>query len=279
MLKWVEIAVKNNRARYEELSRFLNENQFPNQVEFIEVSVEDFPKAFEEARSKYEAVRIGHGLGEKVFPLLPHKGATVETVRIADTAARVNDVWWLSLYVIDGFSHVLRRSGELFDLDSDVLIVGAGAAARVAIHSLFVAGFKKFAISSQNEQQVESLILNLQRNYFGAQFRSVPKDGLVLLPGVHGVMVNTTPLLENNPMLEELYYFNFFKSGGLAVDFTISPIETPLLKGAKDVGAHCIFGYQISAHTDIRWVEQMTGRAFNADAYEDRLKQGLSPKS
>jgi len=77
-------------------------------------------------------------------------------------------------------------------------------------------------------------------------------------------------------MLAELYYFNFFKVGGIAIDFSILPVETPLLVGAKEVGASCVYGYQISAHTDMIWCEQISGRKFsNAGTYEQKLGDHL----
>jgi hypothetical protein len=55
------------------------------------------------------------------------------------------------------------------------------------------------------------------------------------------------------------------------VDFSILPVDTPLLKGARDVGAHCLYGYQISAQTDLIWAEQIMGRQVPWRDYEGRL--------
>lgn len=275
MFKWAEIGVENNKPRYELLSEFLRENNFENSVDFIQTSIDDFSKVLDESLLKYDGLRIGRGLGEVVVPLFVRHSTMVDKIKAADSIIKVKDIWWLRSNAVDGFSRVLRRYGERFDFMSPVLVVGAGAAARVAVTALFIAGFKNFAISNLDSKKVEDMIVDLKKNLFGANFKVVLKDELILLPGTHGILVNTTPLATNNPMLDELYYFNFFSSGGLAVDFSITPIDTPLLKSAAEIGAQMIYGYQISAATDIIWCEQITGKKIVGETYEARLAEAI----
>ena len=278
MFNWVEIAQQNSRERYEELSAFLNENQFPNKVDFIEATEANLSEVIVEAQKKYHGVRVGRGLGELILPLLTDHDGMVEKVRAADALVRQDGKWWLRANAVDGFRRVLVREGERLDLGSSVLVVGAGAAARVAITGLFMTGFKNFVVSNLEEKRAHEMAQGLRKTHLGIHLEIVPKDGLILLPGVHGLLVNTTPMTKDNAMLEELYYFNFFKMGGVAVDFSISPVDTPLLLGAKDIGATCLFGYQISAQTDLIWCEQISGRSFSSVAYEERLAVRLREK-
>lgn len=276
MFKWVEIGRQNNKPRYHLLSEFLTSNGFSNQVDFIETTEDEFVAKLPEWLKQYDGIRIGRGLGEIVIPLFENHPMIVDKIKAADAIVKIDGKWWLKSNAVDGFSRVLATVGEKFDLDSSVLVVGAGAAARVAITGLFMMGFKNFAVSTLDQEKGKILVNELSRTHLGAIFRVVPKEGLILLPGVHGVLVNTTPMGEDNPMLIELNYFNFFKVGGVAIDFSILPVETPLLSGAQDVGASCVYGYQISAHTDMIWCEQITGRKFsNAKTYETKLGDHL----
>lgn len=277
MFNWVEIGLENNRGRYQELSAFLSENQFPNAVHFIQTTEQSFAKDIELATQQYDGIRIGRGCGEIVLPLFVTHEGMVGKIRAADALAKVGSKWWLRNNAVQGFSRVIAKVGESLDLDSSVLIVGAGAAARVAITSLFIAGFKDFVVSNLDLKKAETMVNEMKTTHLGAHFKLLPKEGLVLLPGGHGVLVNTTPLANDNPMLEELYYFNFFKSGGVAIDFTISPVDTPLLIAARDVGALCVHGFQISAATDILWCEQVTGRSLPTGHYAERLESALRP--
>jgi shikimate 5-dehydrogenase len=276
MFKWVEIGLQNNRIRYETLSKFLNDNGFANSVDFIETNEKDFEINLPKWLEQYDGVRIGRGLGEVVVPLFVNHLLMVDRIKAADAVVKTDGKWWLRSNAVDGFSRVLSQVGERFDLESRVLLVGAGAAARVAITALFRAGFRQFAVSNIDENKAKVFINEMRRTLLGAELVLVLKEGLILLPGAHGVLVNTTPLAEDNPMLEDLYYFNFFKTGGLAIDFSISPVHTPLLIGARDIGAHCVHGYQISAYTDLIWAEQISGRSFNnAEEYERALGEVL----
>ncbi len=276
MFKWVEIGLQNNKPRYQLLSEFLAANNFANQVEFIQTTEDEFQKKLPEWLTQYDGVRIGRGLGEVVIPMFENHPVMVDKIRAADAIVKMDGKWWLKADAVDGFSRVLANVGERFDRESSVLVVGAGAAARVAITGLFMLGFKNFSISTLDQEKAKILVEKLSRTHLGAAFRVVPKEGLILLPGIHGVLVNTTPMGEDNPMLAELYYFNFFKVGGVAIEFSILPVETPLLVGAKEVGASCVYGYQISAQTDMIWCEQITGRKLlNSESYEQKLGEHL----
>jgi len=276
MFKWVEIALQNNRVRHEALSLFLRDSGFENSVDFIETGEEDFKKNLPAWLAQFDSIRVGHGLGEVVVPLFNRHGMVVERIRAADSIMKIDGEWWLRAYAVDGFSRILSRVGKKFDLDSRVLLVGTGAAARVAMTALFRVGFRQFTVSNLEEKKATAFIGDMKKFLLGAVITFVPREGLILLPGQHGVLVNTTQLAKDNPLLEDLYYFNFFKTGGLAIDFSISPVETPLLIGARDVGASCVHGYQISACTDIIWAEEVMGRALrNAEKYEQALGEAL----
>ncbi len=279
MFKWVEIGLQNNRWRFEALSQFLTDNGFENKVDFIQATEAEFKEKLPIWLEQYDGIRIGRGLGEIVVPLFVNHPVMVDKIKAADAIVKIDGKWWLRSNAVDGFARVLSRVGEKFDLDSAVLIVGAGAAARVALTALFRSGFRQFSISNLDEQRGQIFIDEMSRALLGIDLRLVPKENLILLPGTHGVLVNTTPLDADNPMLEELYYFNFFKKGGVAIDFSISPVETPLLIGAKDIGAFCVFGYQISAYTDLIWAEQITKKNLSqVENYENKLGEILRAK-
>ncbi|MEQ1664308.1 MAG: hypothetical protein ABL927_02915 [Bdellovibrionales bacterium] len=275
MFHWVEIALNSNPLRYNELSSFLNDQKFENKVDFIETTEADLLKNIEEIIKKYDGIRIGRGLGEIILPYFVKRNVAVDQVRSADTILKLENNWWLRANVIDGFIRVLSRVGESFDLNSPVLVVGAGAAARSAITSLFMLGFNEFVISNLDISKAEIMVTSLRRINLGSKMSVVAKDDLIHLPGVYSILVNTTPMTKDNSMLAELYYFNFFKAGGLAIDFSIAPVDTPLLEGAKEIGAKRIYGYQVAAQTDLLWCEQITGRSFEGFEYEERLKARL----
>jgi shikimate 5-dehydrogenase len=279
MLKWAEISIKKNDQRFKCLSELLSTNGCANSIDYIESSPEDLEKTLNDAMKVYSSIRIGHGLGEVVTKIITHHSHMVGQMNSADALMKHQNKWWLRNYGVEAFIDIIKRRGEKFDFQSDALIVGSGAAAKVALTGLFISGFKKFTVSGLDEVHVEKFIKEMQRSHFGAEFKKVLKEELILLPGVHGIVVNTTPLRDDNPILAELYYFNFFKAGGLAIDFTMVPVETPLMKGATDIGADCIYGYEIAALTDIKWAEEILGHPLVAGPYAEQLKAQFSAQN
>jgi shikimate 5-dehydrogenase len=273
--RWAEVGLQTNPQRYEALAGYMRELGFESKVEFINVTLDEYPKRLPELLKEFDSIRVGRGLGEVTIDLFNNNTVFIDRLKAADSIIKWNDTWLLRSAAYDGFSKVCARVGNLFDLDSSVLIVGAGAAARLAIAVLFRAGFKTFGISDQTTSKVERVAEELKKVYFGAEFRAIPKDDLILLPGNFGVLVNTTPLVEGNEILDELSYFNFFKRNGVAIDFTIKPVDTPLLLEALDVGATVVKGYEISTYTDIVWAEWFCGVKLDPLVYGERLEKFL----
>jgi shikimate 5-dehydrogenase len=209
------------------------------------------------------------------IPLFNNNTIFIDRLKAADSIVKWQDQWVLRSAAYEGFTKVCAEIGELFDLESSVLIVGAGSAARLTLAVLYRAGFKKFGISDKTTSKVDTLAAELRKVYFGAEIKNIPKDDLILLPGNFGVLVNTTPLVEGNEILDELSYFNFFKRNGVAIDFTIKPVDTPLLMEALDVGAHIVRGFEISKYTDVVWAEWFCGAQLDPAVYGRRLEEHL----
>lgn len=278
-MKWVEIGIDSSTERFSALSEYLKENNLENELDFVEATPSEFEEKLHQCMEKYDAIRIGRGLGEVVVGCFKHKSATMSLLKSADSLVKVDDRWWLRSATYHSLQKKLSQIGEQLDLDSSVLVVGAGAMARVAVASFVKIGFKKFNISNKFDDQANELIKEFKRVYFSVDFNFVPKDELILLPGTNGVLVNTTPLSDQNDILDELYYFNFLKSGGIAMDFVVSPPETPLLKEAQDIGVHTVKGYEIASLADIIWAEWCFNVKLDHLKYQEKLLKKVSKTS
>ena len=235
-----------------------------------------FMEKLNECLEKYDTIRIGRSLGELVVSAFKHKSSIMQLLKSADSLVKINDKWWLRSAVYHSMQRKLAEIGQRLDLESSVLVVGAGAMARVAIASFVKAGFKKFNISNKFDDQANELIKDLKRVYFNIEFHFVPKDELILLPGTNGVLVNTTPMVPQNDILEELYYFNFLKSGGIAIDFVLIPPETPLLVEAQDIGVYTVKGYEIASRADMIWAEWCFNVKLDHHKYQEKLLKKIS---
>src|SRR5690606_29702871 len=157
--------------RYEALASYMRELGHDSKVDFIEVSLEEYPKRLPELLKEYDSIRVGRGLGEVTIPLFNNNTVFIDRLKAADSIVKWNGTWVLRSAAYEGLTKVCAGIGQLFDLDSSVLVVGAGAAARLAISVLYRAGFKKFGISDKTTSKVDTFAAELKSIYFGAEFK------------------------------------------------------------------------------------------------------------
>ncbi|MCB0357608.1 MAG: hypothetical protein KDD40_11400 [Bdellovibrionales bacterium] len=268
LFKWAEIARTPFVLRYELLSEYLNSKGFKNEFTYLEVQPTEFEQQLQLALKNYQALRLGTPYGTSSLSFFNCIPANIAYLNAADYVYK-NSHWELGAATLWGFEKLLNDQGQNINLDYSALIVGSGTASRFAIHALIKIGIKHINISNQFSEQAKELIIELEKKYFGVQFEYVPDDELVLLPGTNSVLVNTTPLIESNSILKELYYFNFLRADGLVVDFTFLPIKTPLITEAEQIGLKAIRGYQVIAWGDIEWAKKFTTVPLDYQEYCD----------
>ncbi len=279
MFKWTELSTEISQGRYEVLRETLKRMGVENEVTFSQFSRdEEWLAALQEAERTMDGIRLGRGIGEAVLARTPDQSVHVSRLGSADCLIKENGRWWPRSANYEGLLRVLAKAGQHFELDSDALIVGAGAMARVAVAALFREGFKRFGLTALDQDRGRELIKNLERVYLGAQFRFVPKEELILLPGIYGVIVNTTPSTADNELLQELSYFNFFIPKGVAVDLYLRPAITDFLSEAKDIGATIVPGYEVAAATDAVWVKWALNKELPLTEYRESLREKFQSK-
>jgi shikimate 5-dehydrogenase len=275
MLNWVEIAAFPSPERLSVLERYLTEKGIPNKVEYIQATRDGYAKILKEVMEKYDAIRIGRGLGDCSHMLFNNNSVLVQKFGTADCAVKVNGKWELRIALYEGLNSMVAKVGSRFDLNSHVLVVGTGAVARATIAALARAGFSRFGISDQAGDRVDAFCKEMKKVFLSTVFQPIPQEELILLPGQYGVLVNTTPLSEGNEILDELSYFNFFQKNAVAFDFTTKPIDTPLLVEAKEVGVYAVYGHEIAAATDEVWVNWVLGPNVDMSGYKELLEKEL----
>jgi len=67
MLKWVEIARENASERFKILSHFLTQNHIENELNFIETTDLGLYDELEEAKKKFDQIRIGIPFGKLAY--------------------------------------------------------------------------------------------------------------------------------------------------------------------------------------------------------------------
>lgn len=186
---------------------------------------------------------------------IPHKQKIMRYLDVIDPVARrigaVNTVWrkagkWRGTNTdAAGVSEPLARRLRL--AKSSILVVGNGGAARGAAFALATAG-SKLAITGRNLDRVRALA-----SACGAE----PLSRDQAESRKFDAIVHATPL-GMSPNLEACF-FNGKIPAGLVFDMVYNPVETALIRRAKNCGAETIAGLEMFLEQAARQFEIFTG--------------------
>lgn len=287
MLRWAELSVYPERKRFETLSAALNDEGFKNEVSFIETDEGRFSEALKEAQNQYAQLRIGGELCRVVHQSADRMSTLMLALQTADAYAQMKsdgkfvrsqeesgaegNSWWPKNYLIEGIRRTLVADLKAVDFSGGVFVIGAGAEARAAVAALVRTGFIRFSISDPDEELGRAFIEEAEKVFFNCQFQFVPRHMITQLPSVNSVAINTLTIGRDGGVLDELFYFNFLKSGGIWLDL---PLERhgELDAEALAVGASVAPGYRILAWTDLEWANEVLGVHLSIDKLTEAYK-------
>jgi shikimate 5-dehydrogenase len=180
--------------------------------------------------------------------------------------------WWTRPVLDEAFTRTISENVGQIDINSAALVAGAGGAARAVVSSLARMGFPTVNISDMSADAALELVFEMKRKYFKVHFTAIPYEQITTLPGIHSVMINTTWLAYENVLLDELYFFNFLKPGGVVVDLTLIPWKTPLISEAEKWGARHLSGDYFTAERDALMISKLRGIKIPVGEYRERLR-------
>jgi shikimate dehydrogenase len=141
---------------------------------------------------------------------------------------------------MDGFLGPIKRR-EISIKDSNVLLLGAGGAAR-AIAVAFVKEKANFiTIANRTVQNADSLIQFV--NKIGGDGKATTLKDIEKSPLQYDFIVNATSIgLKNEP---SPISYNVINKNSVVYDIVYKPINTNLIQQAKKIGATIIYGYEM----------------------------------
>jgi shikimate dehydrogenase len=182
---------------------------------------------------------------EAVMPLLDELDELAREIGAVNTI--VNQGGKLIGYNTDaeGFLKALRCEGGFEPEGKRSVLLGAGGAARAASFALVRAGVSSLVIANRTYERAQALASELR--LFGLEIAALPWGGV----GPPNEELNTHDLLVNctsigmkhsatdgqSPLAKQL-----IPKQALVYDIVYNPLETPLLRDAKEVGAPTLGG-------------------------------------
>jgi shikimate dehydrogenase len=187
---------------------------------------------------------------------IPHKEAAialskpddrVEAVGAANTLWFEGDTLCSTNTDVEGFLANLDQVTPNWDqgLD-DAIVLGAGGASRAIVYGLLSRGVKTIRLANRTFARAQTM-----RERFGERIRPVTWDEVGGLLAGAGLLVNTTSLgMKGQPALN-LRLEDLHKSAVVA-DIVYSPLVTPLLQEARDLGLRRADGLGMLLHQAVR---------------------------
>lgn len=195
---------------------------------------------------------------------LPHKEAAYRLVEVQDQTTRrieaVNTVYVEGDRLIgintDAYGFVAHLRSVLPDWrgsGADVLVLGAGGAARAIIAGLLGAGVGRVVIANRTEARGRALA-----RHFGDRVTPIAWAAIPEHLGRCDLLVNTTLLgMTGQPPLD--ISLDGLRSGAVVADIVYAPLETGLLSQARRRGHPVVDGLGMLLHQAVPGFERWFG--------------------
>ncbi len=207
---------------------------------------------------------------------IPHKEAALRIVEPDRTAMEIGAANTIDFRQMKSFNtdaagaiDALRDNGVELN-NKNVLVLGAGGAARAVVYGLAKAGA---SVTVANRTPAKAADLAAYMRSFGTVF-GTSLDGLGEKVRIVDVIINTTPvgmgwedrLLVTRDMLDR---------SQTVFDLVYKPLETPLLKEARAAGARTVDGISMLARQGARSFEIWTGVKPPVDVMERSARDAV----
>ena len=196
---------------------------------------------------------------------IPHKESVIDHLDEIDKKAKE----------IGAVNTIINKSGKLIGYNTDivgievalnnadlkdknVLLLGAGGAARPVAYYVNENGGKLFCYN-RTKEKADKIV-----NDFGGQAINIED----LESMKFSVIINATPIGMTPSVNESPIDKSFFSSEQVAFDLVYNPADTQFLKEAKEVGAKVVSGLDMLVAQGIRQDELWLGRDIDVDLKE-----------
>jgi shikimate dehydrogenase len=198
---------------------------------------------------------------EKVLPSLDRLEGQAREIGAVNTIAKEKGA--LVGYNTDGqaFLRALREKGDFEPRGQQVVLLGAGGAARALAFSLLRAGIRSLTIYNRGLERAQKLAGDLEKVLApGPEVSALPWEArLSGLPPCQ-LIVQATPLGTTGENPQSPLPAQHNPRGVLAYDLVYNPPETPFLKEAKKAGARALGGLAMLVYQGAASFELWTGQ-------------------
>jgi shikimate dehydrogenase len=178
-----------------------------------------------------------------------------------------------------GFVQSLKLEARVHPRKKNILILGAGGAARGLAIQLASEGASRIVIANRTYQRAEKLSNDLLQKTGYAASTPLPLEDNVIRDCMTDVdiIINTTSIgmkKKDPPVLS----YDLLSKRHLVCDIVYHPLETPLLREARKRGARVLNGLGMLIHQGSLSFQIWTGKKFPVDLIRKKLISELTAK-
>jgi shikimate dehydrogenase len=175
-----------------------------------------------------------------------------------------------------GFIKSLREDAKVDPKGKNILILGAGGAARGLAIQLSLEKTNRIVIANRTLKRAEELVKDLKEKVGFCECTSIPLEDKIITDYIpdSDIIINATSLGmkgEDSPIIHS----DLITKRHLVCDIVYSPLETPLLKEAKMRGAKVLNGLGMLIYQGALSFEIWTGKEFPVDLVRETLIKEL----
>ncbi len=174
----------------------------------------------------------------------------------------------------EGFLLSLTRDMDWRPEGRKVLLLGAGGAARGIAFALLEAGIGRLAIANRTPARAESLAEDCRRHFPQRKVEALPLEAIAGTGP--DLLINATTLGMGDGVA--LVDPKTVMGGGWVADIVYSPLETPLLRKASDLGLETVNGLGMLLHQGGLAFQFWTGREPPLEVMREALNAGLAAR-
>lgn len=242
-------------------------------VPFHVASKEELPAAIQGAYAlNVLGLNVTVPYKQAVIPLLKEVDPVAEAIGAVNTLVRTEGGYRGCNTDYKGLRRALEAQGVIL-WKHDVVIIGAGGAARAAGFMCGEAGVKRLVILNRTVEKAQSLAESIQRLFPGMEITVLPLSQAGRIPFAKCLAIQCTkaglsPNTEETPVTSPL----FFQKCELAYDCIYNPEETLFLKKVRQYGGTGWCGIDMLLYQGIEAYELWTGARVSRDAAEHARK-------
>lgn len=256
--------------------QFLNKADIEGDYSTVEIAPDD---AFENELQKmkngrYDGFNVTVPYKKQIIPYLDQLSHDAQAIGAVNTVVQKNGKW--IGYNTDGIGYIMSLKYHypaIFQKDPcNILLIGAGGAARGIFHGLITAGFTQIDIANRTRSTAEA-IAELGNPNTNTSIMSL--DDAEKRLHHYDLLIQTTNVGMKPHVNDMIMSLEQLRANSIVSDIVYQPIETQILHQAKQKGAAILYGHTMLLYQALYAFELWTSKKVAAANLEQPLKSVL----